>query len=278
MYRRQPAVSGIFYPSSESVLTLTVRDYLKIATSSSAIGIVSPHAGYEYSGLVEGAVYSAVDIPPTVLLLGPNHRISFNESYGKALIVHSGCFVTPLGEVGIDEDFADHLLSGGALIVEDEESHRLEHSLEVQIPFLQIRRRDVRIVPVLMNLGFREDHRILHDSCRVLGHIISSAIKSYEGEVLIVASSDMNHMESREITREKDGKALDRLRDLDVAGFLEVTEVDNITVCGKVAIATMIEASLQFGASEATVVMYRDSGDVTGDFSEVVGYAGIVVK
>jgi AmmeMemoRadiSam system protein B len=111
-----------------------------------------------------------------------------------------------------------------------------------------------------------------------LGHIISSAIKSYEGDVLIVASSDMNHMESRDVTREKDEKALDRLRSLDVAGFLEVTEKHNITVCGKVAIATMIEAALQFDASVATVVMYRDSGDVTGDLSDVVGYAGIVVR
>jgi AmmeMemoRadiSam system protein B len=149
MYRRQPAVSGIFYPSSESVLTLTVRDYLKTTASSPAIGIVSPHAGYEYSGLVEGAIYSTVDIPPTVLLLGPNHRISFNELYGKGLIIPSGCFVTPLGEVEIDEDFANHLLSGGDLFVEDEESHRVEHSLEVQLPFLQMRRGDVRIVPVL---------------------------------------------------------------------------------------------------------------------------------
>lgn len=278
MYRRQSAVSGIFYPSSESVLTLTVQNYLQDTASSPAIGIVSPHAGYDYSGLVAGTVYSAVDVPPTVLLLGPNHRISFNELYGMALVFPSGCFVTPLGEVRIDEALAEQLLAGGDIIVEDVNSHRLEHSLEVQLPFLQMRRRDVRIVPVLMNMGYNENHLALHNSCKVLGDIISSAISSYEGDVLIVASSDMNHRESREVTRVKDEKALGRITDLDVAGFLEVTEEENITVCGKVGIAAMMEASLRLGASEVKVIMYRDSGDVTGDFNDVVGYAGIVIR
>ncbi len=278
MYRRRPAVSGLFYPSSSSELTLTVQRFLTETTRSPAIGIVSPHAGYIYSGRVEGAIYSAVDIPPTVLLLGPNHRPAFLETLGKASLFPSGCFVTPLGEVPIDEDFARHLLSHGDIIVEDVESHRNEHSLEVQLPFLQIRRPDVRIVPILLNIGWDMDYRNLHNECGKLGGIIAAAIEEWDHDVLIVASSDMNHQESREVTRRKDGHALERIESFDVAGFLEVTEREYITVCGKIAVATMMEAASRLGATEAKVVMYGDSADTSGDLDEVVGYAGILVK
>jgi AmmeMemoRadiSam system protein B len=278
MYRRAPAVSGIFYPSSGGELTLTVQRYLVSRSTSRAFGIVSPHAGYIYSGPVEGAIYSAVDIPPSVLLLGPNHRLSTFELYGKALLFSSGCFVTPLGEVSIDEDLAGLLLSGGAMIVADASSHKLEHSLEVQLPFLQVLRSDVKIVPMLMNLGWSEDPRQLHDACKSLGEIIAAAIRAHTQDVLIVASSDMNHREPREVTERKDRRALERIEAFDVAGFLEVTDRENITVCGKVAIATMLEAARGLGATEAQVVMYGDSGDASGDIHDVVGYAGILVR
>ncbi len=278
MYRRQPAVSGLFYPSSSSELTLTVQRFLTDTTRSPAIGIVSPHAGYIYSGRVEGAIYSAVDIPPIVLLLGPNHRPTFLEIQGKASLFPSGCFVTPLGEVPIDEDFAEHLLSLGDVIIEDIESHRNEHSLEVQIPFLQIRNPDVRIVPLLLNIGWDMDYRDLHNACRELGGIIAAAVREFDQDILIVASSDMNHQESREITRRKDRHALEKIEAFDVAGFLEVTEREYITVCGKVAVATMMEAASELGATEAKLIMYGDSADTSGDLDQVVGYAGILVK
>jgi len=278
MYRRQPAVSGIFYPSSTSELTLTVERFLTDTTPSHAIGAVSPHAGYIYSGRVEGAIYSAVDIPSTVLLIGPNHRPSFLDNPGLASLFPSGCFVTPLGEVPVDEALARKLLAHGDVIFEDVESHISEHSLEVQLPFLQIRRPDVRIVPLLLNIGWDRDYGELHTACKELGGIISGAIRGSEYDILIVASSDMNHQESRDVTRRKDAHALEKIEAFDVAGFLEVTEREYITVCGKVAVATMMEAASGLGATEAKVVMYGDSADTSGDLNEVVGYAGIRVK
>ncbi len=278
MYRRNPAVSGTFYPSSRSALTLMVQGYLEERHSSCAIGIVSPHAGYVYSGSVAGAVYSEADIPPVVLLLGPNHRLSPHKNYGMALIAPSGSFATPIGDVEVDEGLARQLLADGETVVADIDSHGPEHSLEVQLPFLQMRRPDVRIVPLLMNFGWSEGHKRLHQMCGALGRVISRCVKEYQEEVLIVASSDMNHMESRQVTGVKDGIALGRIKEYDVAGFLEATEREHITVCGRVAIAVMMEAAKGLGATEVEVIRYDDSGDVTGDLEEVVGYAGIVFR
>jgi len=277
MYRRSPAVSGAFYPSSSSELRLAVGGYLEKTPTSPAVGIVSPHAGYVYSGPVKGAVYSRVEIPPTVILLGPNHRLSLGESYGKATIMASGSFITPIGEVGIDEALAGDLLRRSDMIREDAASHGPEHSLEVQLPFLKVKRSDVSIVPLLMNVGWREDHRQLYEWCSALAESLASAIRNAGRDVLIVASSDMNHYESRAETSVKDGHALDRIVALDAAGLLEVTEREHITVCGKVGVAAMIEASLRLGAGEAEVVKHGDSGDYNGELDSVVGYAGVII-
>jgi len=268
----------MFYPSSGVELKQTVSGYLVEAKSSPAIGLISPHAGYIYSGRVEGAVYSEVDIPPTVLLLGPNHRLTLNEVYRKASIVPAGVFITPLGEVAIDERLAAAFLGRSDLVVEDTASHLLEHSLEVQLPFLQVKRPDVRIVPLLLNIGWQEEDEELYDFCRSWGELMSSAIREHNGQVLIVASSDMNHYESRQRTREKDRMALERIEALDAEELLRITGSEDISVCGRVAVATLIEAAKRLGATEARVVMHGDSGDVSGDLDGVVGYAGVVIR
>lgn len=278
MYRRAPAVSGTFYPSSPDELALAVHGYLEDTPISPALGVVSPHAGYIYSGKVQGALFSGVEIPGTVLLLGPNHRLAQSELVGKASIVKSGCFSTPLGDVEIDENVAELILSESELVVEDVFSHSAEHSLEVQLPFLQVKREDVRIVPILLNLAGNEGHRAIHEFCRELGRGLAKAIEKVGPDILIVASSDMNHYESRQVTEKKDRLALDRIESYDVAGFLEITQSEQVSACGRGAIATMMEACAGLGAERAELVMYNDSGDVSGDLYQVVGYAGVTVR
>jgi AmmeMemoRadiSam system protein B len=278
MYRRPPAVSGTFYPSSPDELALAVLGYLEDILVSPALGVVSPHAGYIYSGRVQGALFSGIEVPQIVLLVGPNHRLGLRELIGKASIVMSGRFSTPLGDVEIDENMAELVRAGSEMIVEDNYSHAVEHSLEVQLPFLQVKREDVRIVPILLNLSGNEGHNAIHDFCRELGNCLASAIEQIDEDILIVASSDMNHYESREETGRKDRLALDRIESYDVASFLEVTEAENISACGRGAIATMMEACKKLGAESAEIVMYDDSGDVSGDLYQVVGYAGVIIK
>ncbi len=184
----------------------------------------------------------------------------------------------PLGDVEIDEALAELVREESGLVVEDRYSHSGEHSLEVQLPFLKVKRADVKIVPILLNLAGNEGHRMVHEFCKALGRDISSAIGRCERDILIVASSDMNHYESRKVTGRKDRLALDRIESYDVAGFLEVTEAEDISACGRGAVATMMEACRELGAERAEVAMYSDSGDVSGDLHQVVGYAGVIVS
>ncbi|NTW99843.1 MAG: AmmeMemoRadiSam system protein B [Geobacteraceae bacterium] len=265
--QRQPAVAGQFYPGSETKLRAALSQLIpENATPKPAKGIISPHAGYVYSGAIAGRVFSQVAIPDTVLIIGPNHH----GTGAAAALYPEGEWLTPLGAVPINSRLNSLLLRHTSYLQTDRIAHQLEHSLEVQVPFIQYLRPDVTLSAICLGHG---DYLPLRD----IGQGIAAAIREYGEEVLIVASSDMTHYESAASARRKDEMALERALALDGKGLLEVCSSRGITMCGVVPATVMIEAALKLGATKAELVAYGTSGDVTGDNEQVVGYAAVVV-
>jgi AmmeMemoRadiSam system protein B len=265
---RQPAVAGQFYESSPSRLTRQVDEYLEAdVEKESAIGVVSPHAGLMYSGRVAGAVYSRIKIPRTFIMLGPNHT-----GLGSPVsLMSSGAWHMPTGELKIDNSLAGKITEHSEVITEDNLAHQMEHSLEVQLPFILRFSSDVSIVPVIMM-------PVPLDTCRVVGEALADAIKGSDYSVTIIASSDMSHYETDAAARKKDRKAIDRVIAMDPAGLYKTVRDENISMCGVVPVTTMLFAARKLGASKAALVKYMTSGEVSGDYDYVVGYAGIIVK
>lgn len=264
--QRQPAVAGQFYAGTVSRLRSDLAALIPVERGKmKVLGIISPHAGYVYSGAIAGTVYAAVSLPATVLVLGPNHH----GAGAAAALYPDGEWITPLGPVPIDSRLNSLLIQHVPLHT-DSIAHRFEHSLEVQIPFLQYLRPDVRISAICLGHG---DYHVI----RKIGEGIAAAIREYGEDVLIVASSDMTHYESTESARRKDGMALDRVLAFDPQGLLQVCLDEQISMCGSVPVAVMLSATAGLGASHAELVAYGTSGDVTGDDRQVVGYASVLV-
>ena len=265
---RPPAVAGHFYPSDPRELTRQVDEFAGgRSTKLRALACVVPHAGYMYSGHVAGAVYSTLEIPARCILLGPRHY-----PQGQPLaILSDGSFVTPLGEAWIDASLAAELAHACPLLREDAVAHAREHSLEVQLPFLQrIAGGRLRITPVVLatdRYGVMEE----------LGRAVAQVVKAENEPLLVIASSDMNHYESDEVTRAKDERAIARILALDPRGLYDTVRNEGITMCGYAATVAMLAAVRELGAGDAKLVRYATSGDVSGDRDQVVGYAGIVI-
>jgi MEMO1 family protein len=265
---RPPAVAGRFYPSDAQDLTREIDEYASgAAIEVRALGCVVPHAGYMYSGHVAGAVYSSIEIPARCILLGPRH---FPHGQPMSILTEGG-FATPLGEARIDVALAGELARACPLLREDPVAHAREHSLEVQIPFLQRLAGDFQFAPVVLAT---DRYPAMED----LGRAVAQVVKAQNEPVLVIASSDMNHYESDEITRAKDERAIARILALDPRGLYDTVRREGISMCGYAATVAMLVAVRELGAAEATLVRYATSGDVTGDLSEVVGYAGIIVR
>lgn len=267
---RQPAVAGHFYPADRPTLERDLDTYLAAGGPRTrypdAVGCVVPHAGYMYSGHVAGAVYRELPPQSCYIVLGPNHR-----GYGAPLALMSiGAWLTPLGKVPLDTVLARAIQERCPMLVEDISAHSAEHSLEVQIPFLQRAARNFTLVPIA--LGTDE-----FEALETLGHALAAATRTSSQPVFIVASSDMNHYEPDGITRVKDRKAIDRILDLDAAGLHETVFRERISMCGFAAAVAMLVAARDLGAGRAELVKYATSADVGGPRDAVVGYAGIVV-
>ena len=270
---RTPAVAGRFYPSRPDELLRDVRAYASTASDHriAAIGCVAPHAGYIYSGRVAGAVYSQLEIPARCVILCPNHT-----GKGSALAVMTATtWQTPLGEVAADSDLGGRLLRHFPLLQEDSLAHRYEHAIEVQLPFLQPHQPDLTIVPIV--IGTR-DFDVLHGLGEALADVIGDVEEDRNRKILIIASSDMNHYESDAITRVKDHKAIERVLALDARGLWDVVMYEDISMCGFGPTVVMLTAARRLGAHSASLVKYATSGEVSGDYESVVGYAGIVVE
>lgn len=279
---RTPAVAGRFYPGRAEDLLREVREFTSpsrtpIETARiDAIGCVAPHAGYIYCGGVAGAVYSRLKIPERCVILCPNHT-----GKGRPLaIMANTTWQTPLGEVAADADMAARLLRRFPALQEDSAAHRAEHAIEVQLPFLQASRPELKIVPIAIGTS---DFDVL----RGLGETLAVVIADHHEEdqkaerlarVLIIASSDMNHYESDTITRIKDHKAIERVLAMDARGLWDVVLNEDISMCGFGPTVVMLTAAKLLGATSATLVKYATSGDVSGDYESVVGYAGIIVE
>ena len=265
---RQPVVAGQFYPASASQLREMIEGMVdEAAEKEDVIGLVSPHAGYVYSGPVAGAVISRVRFKDTFIILGPNHT-----GRGKPLsIMTEGKWQTPLGDVEIDSELARHLLGISQHLQEDDAAHQFEHSIEVQLPFLQYFRPDIKIVPIMLSFASI-------DAYKEIGREMARAISETKREAVIMASSDMTHYEPQDTAAEKDRQAIDAILRLDEDELFRRVEQYNISMCGVAPVASLIAAAKELGATSADLVKYQTSGDTSGDYSAVVGYAGIIIK
>ncbi len=265
---RKPAVAGQFYPATAALLKKQLAEFIdEQAGKEDVIGIVSPHAGYIYSGRVAGETFSKVNLPHTAIILGPNHTGS-----GKAFsIVCEGRWQTPLGEVKIDNQLARLILEKSENISEDLAAHIYEHSLEVQLPFLQYLKDEISIVPIVLSCA---DATIY----REIGCAIASAMRELKKKAIIIASSDMTHYESQDTAVSKDKQAIEAIVELDEEKLIARIDELDISMCGSAPVSVLICAAKQLGAKEGILVKYQTSGEVTGDYSSVVGYAGMLIK
>ncbi|MDA8429833.1 MAG: AmmeMemoRadiSam system protein B [Geobacteraceae bacterium] len=267
--KRLPAVAGQFYPGNSTQLRSDLATMMPEPHSlhHRVTGIIAPHAGYIYSGGIAGKVYASIYIPSTVLILGPNHR-----GIGSPVALYpAGEWLTPLGSIPINSKLNSLLNQHVPFIQEDFLAHEFEHSLEVQVPFIQYLKPDVSISALCLGHGD-------YPAIRQIGQGIAVAMREYGGEVLIVASSDMTHYESAASVRRKDGVALEKVLKLNPEGLLQVCSSEHITMCGAIPAAIMLVAAKELGAVQAELVAYGTSGDVTGDNQDVVGYAALTIR
>lgn len=264
---RKPVVAGQFYPASKATLAEAIREYMPPSgNEKKVIGLAAPHAGYIYSGATAGKTYASAKIPKKVIILSPNHT-----GHGaRAAIMSSGAWATPLGDVTVDSVLAEKLMSKCPLLTEDAIAHLGEHSLEVQLPFLISKEPKISIVPItIMHIGSAE--------CTRIAHAIAETVKEASEDVVIVASTDMNHYERQDVTMKKDDLAIEKVVALDPEGLLGVCEENDVTMCGVIPTAIMLMAAKELGASTAELIEHTTSGDASGDYDSVVGYAGFLV-
>jgi AmmeMemoRadiSam system protein B len=265
---REPAVAGRFYPANPERLRADLESYLSPPKEKvQAIACMVPHAGYMYSGSVAGAVFSRLEIPQRCVVLCPNHT-----GRGHPLaIMKAGAWRTPLGEMPIDSDLAESLTDEFPALAEDSAAHRYEHAIEVELPFLQVCRPDVKFVPIAIGTG----QRMLLEQ---LGEALAEVLKKTKESALLIASSDMNHYEDDATTRVKDRKAIEKILALDAPGLYETVIHESISMCGFGPAVAMLTAARRRGAREAELVEYATSADVSGDRNVVVGYASVIVR
>ena len=263
---RKPAVAGQFYPGTKEGLERELAKMIpNITEKVDAIGAMSPHAGYVYSGPVAGEVYARLKPKATYIILNPNHT-----GYGAQFALSTEPWATPLGEVEVDEKLINVLKKKTSLIEEDPSGHLFEHSAEVQVPFIQRIAPNAKIVPITCSYG---DITELED----VSGAIAGAVEETGRNATIIASSDMTHYETRKSAEAKDKKAIEKILELDPEGLLRTVSKENISMCGYLPTAVMLMAAKKLGAKKAELVRYADSGDASGDTFQVVGYAGIIV-
>jgi MEMO1 family protein len=265
---RLPAVAGSFYPSNAAELSAQIREHAtpqKGSTTRSVKACLVPHAGLMYSGHVAGAVFSSIRVPKKVVILGVRHR----PPGSPAAIISNGAFRTPLGDAQIDHELAEKLRIACPQLTEDTVAHSKEHSLEVEIPFLQVLNPDFHFVPIALGTAHFE-------TLVSAGEAIGSVLAAEKQEVLLVTSSDMNHYEDDSTTRIKDRKAIQQLLSMDARGLYDTCRNEEISMCGLGPAVAMLTALHILQANKAELIRYATSADRAGDPSAVVGYAGML--
>ncbi|NOX71489.1 MAG: AmmeMemoRadiSam system protein B [Candidatus Micrarchaeota archaeon] len=263
---RYPAVAGAFYPDDKKELMTNVSDLLENADSGSNKCVISPHAGYMYSGRTAASAIKSLKNAKTFIILGPNHT----GMGAQFAVMCEGVWKTPLGDVKIDEEIALRLEKAG-VVDDDEIAHLNEHSVEVQLPFLQKTFDDFRIVPIsILNIGYSSD---LPERCVRLGKEIAEIAS--QRDVGIIASSDFSHYISLEEAKVKDDKAIEAIKTLNVKKFFAVLETMDASVCGYGPIAAVMQAAKELGAKDVEVLHESSSGDLLKDYKTVVTYKAI---
>ena len=265
---RHPAVAGSFYSGEATRLRSDIEGYItKDCEKQAVLGVVSPHAGYMYSGRVAGNLYSRIKIPDTVVILAPNHT-----GYGVPYSIWSdGSWRTPLGDVGVNQNVVDELVRVCSLIEKDKEAHLYEHAAEVQIPFIQYFNPCIKIVVMVVSSMNIAD-------LKNIGKSLSLVLQRLCPDALVVASSDMTHYETQAIANRKDKIAINEILALNEDNLYNKVHNMHITMCGIYPAVIMLVCSKERGAKKAELVRYETSGDITGDYNQVVGYAGITVS
>lgn len=278
---RPPAVAGQFYEGSapglreqlESTFTHAVGpgEVPEVAEGPPSIrALVVPHAGYPYSGPVAAHSYAALarsGRPEAVVIVGPNH-----SGRGEAMATtEANAWETPLGEVPVHDELRERLLETPAGLVAEERTHAGEHSIEVQVPYLQYLFADIPILPVAMT---RQDEATVMD----LADGLATVLDSEDARIPIVASTDFTHYQSQSVAERQDRLCLDRIEALDAAGLLQTVSEEGISMCGYGPTAATVEAAERGGAGDAEVLRYATSGDTAGPAREVVGYGAAVIR
>jgi AmmeMemoRadiSam system protein B len=265
---RLPAVAGRFYPSNPAELSALVRKYTSSDARQPLISVracLVPHAGYVYSGHVAGAVLGRIVLPKKIIILGVRH----SPGGEPVAILSSGAWRTPLGDALIDEPLAQALRKACPLLREDNVAHSAEHSLEVQVPFLQVLAPGFTFVPVALGT-------IRFESLVSVGEALARVLADSNEDVLLLTTSDLNHYEDDATTRVKDHKAIEKLLALDPRGLYDVCRNEEISMCGLGPAVAMLTALNGLGLKKSELVKYATSGDVSGDPDAVVGYAGMI--
>jgi MEMO1 family protein len=272
MTTRPPAVAGTFYEGTPERLRQQVsycfRENPVAEAKERFIGAVVPHAGLMYSGHVAAALYAITELPRRFIILCPNHT-----GLGHfAAINREGAWHTPFGDVGIDTPLADALMAKTKLLADDARAHAREHSLEVQLPFLQqLLGNDFTFVPICLGA-----HR--YDYCEEIGNAIADVVKAQQEPVGILASSDLNHYEDQKTTLRKDALAIAEVVGMNPQELWRVVGEYDVSMCGFIPTAAMLIAAKQLGATKARLIKHATSGDINHDYAHVVGYASILVS
>ncbi|MCP5104163.1 MAG: AmmeMemoRadiSam system protein B [bacterium] len=263
---RRPAVAGSFYPGSKATLEKELKDYITFSgEKKKIIGLISPHAGYVYSGACAGKGFGSVEVPRTVIILGVNHR-----GMGDPFAVDGNDFwSTPLGDVALDRELARNLVEDSKIFSIDSTAGAMEHSLEVQVPFIRYVNPDAKIVPITISCM---DLSYLMEGGREIARLIEG-----RSDVLIVASTDMSHYISAENAKIEDQKAIDKILAMDPEGLFRTVVRERISMCGMAPTTMMLSAAIALGAKTSKVVQYTNSGEVSGDYYQVVGYLSMTV-
>ncbi len=266
---RRPAVAGSFYPGSKVSLERELNQLIQVKEEKQkVIGLISPHAGYVYSGGCAGRGFGSIHIPNRVIILGVNHR-----GMGHPFAVdNSDAWDTPMGEAAIDKEWGVKLTEESDIFQLDSGAGLQEHSLEVQVPFVQYLNPGATILPITIS-SMNKQQLIAG------GKEIARLIRSHpEEEVLLVASTDMSHYISAESAKVKDQMAIDKIMALDPEGLFHVVVDENISMCGMAPTVMMMSAALELGAKTPDMLEYTNSGEVSGDYYQVVAYLCMTIK
>jgi AmmeMemoRadiSam system protein B len=268
--KRMPIAAGKFYPGEKNSIIKLLDSFAEPATKKNALACIMPHAGYVYSGKVATRTAASIEIKENIILLGPNHT-GLGEDFS---IMSEGKWQTPLGEVEINSSISEYLKKECPLIKECNSAHIYEHSLEVELPILQfLSDKKFFIVPMVLMPATKTEYEEIGQA--IYKTITNLKIKD---KTLIIASTDMTHYENQDSAKEKDNLAIEAILKLDENLLIKRLDEFDISMCGYAPVITAIITAKKLGAKQTKLIMYQTSGDSSGDYDAVVGYAGITIS